>query len=103
MLAGKPEDPAMAKPQLLPFPSPFPKSRYSLRPEEVAELRSLYEELPYAAMRAAEALRSDGRHMIADDLLPFWRVDNAVAEIIGRINEILMLASASPAPKGGSR
>jgi hypothetical protein len=54
----------MAKPQLLPFPSPFPKSRYSLSPDEVAELRSLYEELPYAAMRAAEALRVDGKHMV---------------------------------------
>ena len=55
---------------------------------EVAELRGLYEELPYAAMRAAEALRSDGKHMIADDLLPFWRADNAVAEIIQRMNEL---------------
>lgn len=92
----------MAKPQPLPFPSPFPKSRFSLRPEEIAELRGLYEELPYAAMRAAEALRVDGRHMIADDLLPFWRADNAVAEIVQRINEILMPAYASPAPKQGS-
>ena len=89
MLAGKPEKLAMAKPQLLPFPSPFPKSRYSLSPDEVAELRSLYEELPYAAMRAAEALRVDGKYMTTDDLLPFWRADNAVAEIIARINEIL--------------
>ena len=93
----------MAKPQLLPFPSLFPKSRFSLRPEEVAELRSLYEELPYAAMRAAEALRSDGKHMIADDLLPFWRADNAVAEIIESINEILTLGHADAAPRSGSR
>jgi hypothetical protein len=96
MFPVKPEDIAMAKPQLLPFPAPFPKSRFSLRPEEVAELRGLYEELPYAAMRAAESLRVDGRHMIADDLLPFWRADNAVAEIVQRINEILT-------PKGLSR
>src|ERR1700739_3675312 len=89
MFAGKPEDIAMAKPQLLPFPSPFPKSRYSLSPAEVVELRSLYEELPYAAMRAAEALRVDGKRMTTDDLLPFWRADNAVAEIVARINEIL--------------
>src|ERR1700749_1883727 len=89
MLAGKPENLAMAKSQLLPFPAPFPKSRYSLTPEEVAELRGLYEELPYAAMRAAEALRVDGKYMTTDDLLPFWRADNAVAEIIARINEIL--------------
>jgi hypothetical protein len=81
----QPEDVAMAKPQLLPFP----KSRYSLAPDEIAELRSLYEELPYAAMRAAEALRVDGKRMTTDDLLPFWRADNAVAEIIARINEIL--------------
>jgi hypothetical protein len=89
ILAGHPEDDAMPKPQLLPFPAPFPKSRYSLSPDEVAELRSLYEELPYAAMRAAEALRVDGKTMTADDLLPFWRAENAVAEIIARINEIL--------------
>jgi hypothetical protein len=55
----------------------------------VAELRALYEELPFAAMRAAEALRSDGTFLRGDDLLPFWRADNAVAEIIERINEIL--------------
>jgi hypothetical protein len=96
MLDGKSEDVAMAKPQLLPFPSPFPKSRFSLSPVEVAELRGLYEELPYAAMRAAEALRVDGKHMMTDELLPFWRADNAVAEIIERINEILM-------PRGVSR
>ena len=49
----------------------------------------LYKELPYAAMRAAETLRTDGTTMRGDDLLPFWRADNAVTEIIGRINEIL--------------
>jgi hypothetical protein len=103
MLVGKPEDFAMAKPQLLPFPSPFPKSRYSLSPVEIAELRSLYEELPYAAMRAAEALRVDGKYMTTDDLLPFWRADNAVAEIIARIDEILTPPYASPMPKGASR
>jgi len=74
---------------LLPFPSPFPKSRYSLAPDEISELRGLYEELPYAAMRAAEALRVDGKSMTTDDLLPFWRADYAVAEIVQRINEIL--------------
>ncbi len=47
------------------------------------------EELPYAAMRAAEALRTDGITLRGDDLLPFWRADNAVTEIIHRINEIL--------------
>ena len=40
-------------------------------------------------VRAAEALRTDGTFLRADDLLPFWRADNAVAEIIDRINEIL--------------
>ena len=39
--------------------------------------------------RAAEALRVDGKRMTTDDLLPFWRADNAVAQIIARINEIL--------------
>jgi hypothetical protein len=70
-------------------PWPVLKSRFTLRPDEVAELRALYEELPYAAMRAAEALRADGTFLRGDDLLPFWRADNAVAEIIERINEIL--------------
>jgi len=37
----------------------------------------LYKELPYAAMRAAETLRTDGTTMRGDDLLPFWRADNA--------------------------
>ncbi len=70
-------------------PWPALKSRSTLRPDEVAELRALYEELPFAAMRAAEALRSDGTFLRGDDLLPFWRADNAVAEIIERINQIL--------------
>ena len=70
-------------------PWPVLKSRYTLRPDEVTELRALYEELPYAAMRAAEALRTDGTFLRGDDLLPFWRADNAVAEIIDRINEFL--------------
>jgi hypothetical protein len=70
-------------------PWPVLKSRFTLRPDEVTELRALYEELPYAAMRAAEALRTDGTFLRGDDLLPFWRADNAVAEIIERINEIL--------------
>ena len=53
-------------------------------------MRELYEELPYAAMRAAEALRSGGTTPLrGDDLLPFLRAENAVAEIIQRINEIL--------------
>ena len=43
----------------------------------------------YHQERVAETLRVDGKHMIADDMLPFWRADNAVAEIIARINEIL--------------
>jgi len=77
-------------------PWPVLKSRYTLRPDEVTELRALYEELPYAAMRAAEALRTDGTFLRGDDLLPFWRADNAVAEIIDRINEIL-----GPEPGGG--
>jgi hypothetical protein len=78
-------------------PWPVLKSRYTLRPDEVAELRALYEELPYAAMRAAEALRTDGTFLRGDDLLPFWRADNAVAEIIDRINEIL-----GPGPEPGA-
>jgi hypothetical protein len=75
-------------PQRLPFAAP--KHRYVIRPEEAKELRELYEELPYAAMRAAEALRSGGTALLrGDDLLPFLRAENAVAEIIQRINEIL--------------
>jgi hypothetical protein len=78
---------------------PVLKSRYTIRPEEAAELRALYEELPYAAMRAAEALRTDGTMLRGDDLLPFWRADNAVAEIIQRINEILAPEPIFPGPK----
>ena len=77
----------MPNPQKRPFS--VPKSRYAIRPEEAIELRGLYEELPYAAMCAAEALRTDGITLRGDDLLPFWRADNAVTEIIHRINEIL--------------
>jgi hypothetical protein len=60
----------MPNPQKLPFQ--FPKSRYVFRPEEAIELRGLYGELPYAAMRAAEAPRTDGTTMRGDDMLPFW-------------------------------
>ena len=74
-------------PQRLPFTTP--RRPYFIGPEDAIALRELYEELPYAAMRAAEALRTDGTTMRGDDLLPFWRADNAVAEIIYRINEIL--------------
>jgi hypothetical protein len=66
-----------------------PKHWYVLRPDEAMALRELYEELPYAAMRAAEALRTDGTTLRGDDLLPFVRAENAVTEIIQRINEIL--------------
>ena len=74
-------------PQQLIFTAP--KHRYVLQPEEAIELRELYQELPYAAMRAAETLRADGTIMRGDDLLPFFKAENAVAEIIQRINEIL--------------
>jgi alanine-alpha-ketoisovalerate/valine-pyruvate aminotransferase len=67
-----------------------PRRQYVIRPEDAIELRALYEELPYAAMRAAEALRTDGTTLLrGDDLLPFLRAENAVTEIIQRINEIL--------------
>jgi hypothetical protein len=66
-----------------------PKHRYVIRPEDAKELRKLYEELPYAAMRAAEALRTGGTTLRGDDLLPFLRAENAVTEIIQQINEIL--------------
>ena len=48
-------------PQRLPG---TPRRQYVIRPEEAAELRALYEELPYAAMRAAEALRTDGTTLL---------------------------------------
>jgi hypothetical protein len=41
--------------------------------------------------------------MTTDDLLPFWRADNAVAEIVQRINEILTPASGGAAPRSASR
>jgi hypothetical protein len=34
--------------------------------------------------------------MRGDDLLPFWRADNTVTEIIGRINEILNIHTPRP-------
>jgi hypothetical protein len=74
-------------PQRLAFTTP--KRRYVIRSEEAIALRELYEELPIAAMRAAEALRTDGTTLRGDDLLPFSRAEDAVTEIIQRINEIL--------------
>jgi hypothetical protein len=66
-----------------------PKHWYVLSPDEAVALRELYEELPYAAMRAAEALRTDGTTLRGDDLLAFVRAENEVTGIIERINEIL--------------
>jgi hypothetical protein len=84
-------------PQRLPG---TPRRQYVIRPEEAAELRALYEELPYAAMRAAEALRTDGTtRLIGDDLLPFLRAENAVTEIIQRITEILEPELSFHAPR----
>jgi hypothetical protein len=60
-----------------------------IREEDAVELRALYEELPCAALRVAEALRTAGTGLRGDELLPFWRADNAVREIIGRIDELL--------------
>ncbi|WP_035720622.1 hypothetical protein [Bradyrhizobium sp. ARR65] len=89
----------MAKPlRQQPFPA-LPKRRLVIRSEEAIELRDLYEELPYAAMRAAEALRADGAALRGDDLLPFWRAENEVTEIIQRINEILTPEWISQAAK----
>ena len=84
-------------PQRLPFATP--RRQYVIRPEEAIALRELYEELPYAAMRAAEALRTDGITLRGDDLLPFLRAENAVAEIIQRINEILEPELINPSPR----
>jgi hypothetical protein len=82
------------------LPPGTPRRQYVIRPEEAAELRALYEELPYAAMRAAEALRTDQTtRLIGDDLLPFLRAENAVTEIIQRINEILEPELFTQAPK----
>jgi hypothetical protein len=69
--------------------STTPKRPYFVGPEDAIALRELYEELPYAAMRAAPALRTDGTILRGDDLLGFSRAEDAVAEIIRRINEIL--------------
>jgi hypothetical protein len=74
-------------PQRLPFTTP--KRPYFIGPGDAIALRELYEELPYAAMRAAAALRTDGTILRGDDLLDFSRAEDAVTEIIRRINEIL--------------
>ncbi len=68
---------------------PLPQGLHPLRPEQAVELKALYEELPYAAMRAAAALRTDGTVLRGDDLLPFWHAESAVTKIIQRINELL--------------
>ena len=81
------------------LPPGTPRRQYIITPEEAAELRALYEELPYAAMRAAEALRSDGTTLRGDGLLPFLRAENAVTEIIQRINEILEPELITHAPR----
>jgi hypothetical protein len=74
-------------PQRLSFPTP--KRLHLIGPGDAIALRELYEELPYAAMRAAAALRTDGTILRGDDLLDFSRAEDAVTEIIRRINEIL--------------
>jgi hypothetical protein len=71
------------------LPSTTPKRPYFIGPEDAIALRELYEELPYAATRAAQALRTDGTILRGDDLLGFSRAEDAVTEIIRRINEIL--------------
>jgi hypothetical protein len=87
-LAESRRDVAMPNsPQRLPFTTP--KRPYFIGPEDAIALRELYEELPYAAMRAAEALRTDGTILRGDDLLDFSRAEDAVTEIIRRISEIL--------------
>jgi hypothetical protein len=88
----------MPEPPKLTVPS-LPKSRAYIRSDEAVELRRLYEELPIAAMRAAEALRTDGKPLRGDDLLPYWRAENDVFEIIEKINEILNPEWAASAPK----
>jgi hypothetical protein len=82
------------------LPPGTPRRQYVITAEEAAELRALYEALPYAAMRAAEALRTDQTtRLIGDDLLPFLRAENAVTEIIQRINEILEPELITDAPR----
>ena len=76
-----------SSPRRLPFATPAPP--FFLRPEQAVELRALYEELPYAAMRAAEALRTDGTILRGDDLLRFSREEEAVTDIVRRIRAIL--------------
>jgi hypothetical protein len=86
-----------SSPQRLPFKAP--RRQYVIRPDEAIALRELYEELPYAAMRAAEALRTDGTTLRGDDLLPFLRAENAITEIIQQINEILEPELITHAPR----
>ena len=65
------------------------KDRRVLPSHEVVELLRLYEELPYASMRAAEALRIDGAALRGDALERFRDEELAVAAIIERIKQIL--------------
>jgi hypothetical protein len=63
--------------------------RFAIGPQQAAELKKLYEELPYAAMRAADTLRTDGTPLEGPALQRFLDEEANVADIIGRIQQIL--------------
>jgi hypothetical protein len=62
--------------------------RVPIGPHDAAELKRLYEELPFAAMRAAETLRTNGMVLEGESLQRFLDEEANVAEIIRRIKAI---------------
>jgi hypothetical protein len=75
---------------------PIPVStRYAIGPHDAAELKKLYEELPFAAMRAADALRTNGTALEGPALQRFRDEEANVAEIFERIKQVLRLTGRS--------
>jgi hypothetical protein len=64
-------------------------TQFAIGPQDAAELKKLYEELPFAAMRAADALRTNGIPLEGPALQRFRDEEANVAEIIRRIQQIL--------------
>jgi hypothetical protein len=68
---------------------PERRTYFVIGPKAAAELRELYEELPVAAMRAAETLRTNGMPLEGEALRRFFDEEADVAEIIRRIRAVL--------------
>jgi hypothetical protein len=65
------------------------ENRFGISVPKAADLKKLYEELPYAAMRAADTLRTDGTPLEGPALQRFLDEEENVANIIQQIQQIL--------------